>query len=99
MPRGPSPASENVFLALVESLAVLKLYKYVYDIQRLVDPPIWNLLSRGKWKIRMWEAIAHKPLLFAVVSPWDPEERGVEWQDPVTLAIREGIKPTEVSEE
>ena len=72
MPRGPSPASENVFLALVESPEVLKLYKYVFDIQRLVDPPIWKLLSRGEWKMRMWEASAHKPLLFTVVCPLGP---------------------------
>ena len=38
---------EKVFLALVESPAVLKLYKYIFDIQRLVDSPIRKLFSRG----------------------------------------------------
>ena len=73
---------EKVCLALIESPAVLKLYKYVFDIQRLVDPPIWKLLSRGEWKMRMWEASAHKPLLFRVVCHMGPK----------------GIKPTGVSE-
>ena len=63
MPRGPSPANvvawslitpgvhpqllEKVFLALVESPAVLKLYKYIFDIQRLVDPPNLEALIEG----------------------------------------------------
>ena len=52
---------EKVFLALVASPVVLKLYKYVFDIQRLVDPPIWKLLLRGEWKMQVWEASAHNP--------------------------------------
>ena len=42
-----------MFLSLVDSLEVLKLYKYIYDIQRLVDPPIAKLLSRGEQRLRM----------------------------------------------
>ena len=76
MPRGPSPASENVFLALVESSEVLKLYKCVFDIQRLVDPPIWKLLSRGEWKMRMGRLVPINP--YYERASWIPGGGGVE---------------------
>ena len=80
-----------MFLFLVDSPEVLKLYKYIFDIQRLVDPPIWKLFSRGERKMQMGRLVSngHWPLAPTVdgnVHPWTQAGSGVEWQDPVNLA-------------
>jgi len=67
-----------VFLALEDSTEVLKLYKYIFNIHRLVDPPLWKLLSRGKYKMQMGRLVN--------ISPYYGQGGGVEWQDPVNLA-------------
>ena len=50
-----------MFLSLVDSPEVLKLYKYIFDIQRLVDPPIWKLFLRREWKMWMGRLVPIGP--------------------------------------
>ena len=60
-----------MFLALVDSPEVLKIYKYVFDIQRLVGPNFETLIEGGVENADR-EVSAHKPLLLTVMCPLGP---------------------------
>ena len=75
-------------LPLVDSLEVLKLYKYIFDIQRLVDHQFRDSY-RGGAETADGEARLVPISPYCVDGNVHPGTQGggrVEWQDPVNLA-------------